>query len=153
MLSCAVLRHSAGHVITNYHVITDASEIQVTFQGGTEYSAKVVGFDTDKDIAVLKVCCRLLWICVLWPCVPAAPTSSWQLLIAFLKRCLVHQQDGNNYSPTFPPTCTSFSLALMLQLIETAIKVSSTPPPPAQQNAYVTTHNLLACLSHCPCCS
>jgi S1-C subfamily serine protease len=45
-----------GHVITNYHVITDASEIQVTFQGGTEYSAKVVGFDQDKDIAVLQVC-------------------------------------------------------------------------------------------------
>lgn len=43
-------------MITNYHVITDASEIQVTFQGGTEYSAKVVGFDQDKDIAVLKVC-------------------------------------------------------------------------------------------------
>lgn len=53
---CCGLRHPAGHVITNYHVITDASEIQVTFQGGTEYSAKVVGFDTDKDIAVLKVC-------------------------------------------------------------------------------------------------
>jgi S1-C subfamily serine protease len=46
---------SAGHVITNYHVITDASDIQVTFMGGTEYSAKVVGFDQDKDIAVLQV--------------------------------------------------------------------------------------------------
>lgn len=45
----------AGHVITNYHVITDASDIQVTFMGGTEYSAKVVGFDQDKDIAVLQV--------------------------------------------------------------------------------------------------
>ncbi len=42
-------------MITNYHVITDASEIQVTFMGGTEYSAKVVGFDQDKDIAVLQV--------------------------------------------------------------------------------------------------
>jgi S1-C subfamily serine protease len=50
---------SAGHVITNYHVITDASDIQVTFMGGAEYSAKVIGLDQDKDIAVLKV--RLFW--------------------------------------------------------------------------------------------
>lgn len=44
-----------GHVITNYHVINDASDIQVTFMGGTEYGAKVVGFDQDKDIAVLQL--------------------------------------------------------------------------------------------------
>jgi hypothetical protein len=45
----------AGHVVTNYHVINDANDIQVTFMGGSEYSAKVVGADTDKDIAVLQV--------------------------------------------------------------------------------------------------
>jgi S1-C subfamily serine protease len=42
-------------VITNYHVITDASDIQVTFMGGAEYSAKVIGVDQDKDVAVLQV--------------------------------------------------------------------------------------------------
>jgi S1-C subfamily serine protease len=55
---------AAGHVITNYHVITDASDIQVTFMGGAEYSAKVIGVDQDKDVAVLKVgaqhACRVL---------------------------------------------------------------------------------------------
>lgn len=45
----------AGHVITNYHVITDASDIQVTFMGGAEYSAKVIGVDQDKDVAVLQI--------------------------------------------------------------------------------------------------
>eukprot|EP00882_Tetradesmus_deserticola_P019225 GHRQ01020679.1.p1 GENE.GHRQ01020679.1~~GHRQ01020679.1.p1 ORF type:complete len:264 (+),score=78.75 GHRQ01020679.1:899-1690(+) len=45
----------AGHVITNYHVITDASDIQVTLMGGAEYSAKVIGVDQDKDVAVLQV--------------------------------------------------------------------------------------------------
>lgn len=44
-----------GHIITNYHVITDASDIQVTFMGGAEYSAKVIGVDQDKDVAVLKL--------------------------------------------------------------------------------------------------
>eukprot|EP00878_Enallax_costatus_P007128 GHUV01007471.1.p1 GENE.GHUV01007471.1~~GHUV01007471.1.p1 ORF type:complete len:461 (+),score=99.62 GHUV01007471.1:690-2072(+) len=44
-----------GHIITNYHVITDASDIQVTFMGGAEYSAKVIGVDQDKDVAVLEL--------------------------------------------------------------------------------------------------
>lgn len=46
---------TAGHVVTNYHVVMDASDIKVTFAGGEEYSAKVVGVDQDKDIAVLQV--------------------------------------------------------------------------------------------------
>lgn len=44
-----------GHVVTNYHVITDASDIQVTLSGGKEYKASVIGVDMDKDIAVLKI--------------------------------------------------------------------------------------------------
>ena len=56
MLLCCTV----GHIITNYHVITDASDIQVTFMGGAEYSAKVIGVDQDKDVAVLEVRCVLL---------------------------------------------------------------------------------------------
>lgn len=44
-----------GHVVTNYHVIQDASDIQVTALGGDEYSARVIGVDRDKDIAVLQI--------------------------------------------------------------------------------------------------
>jgi len=46
---------SSGHVVTNYHVINGASEVRVTFANQEVYPAKVVGFDEDKDIAVLKV--------------------------------------------------------------------------------------------------
>ncbi|KAG2446636.1 hypothetical protein HYH02_008209 [Chlamydomonas schloesseri] len=46
---------STGHVVTNYHVIQDASDIKVTLSGGEEFSAKVVGVDQDKDIAVLQI--------------------------------------------------------------------------------------------------
>lgn len=53
--SCPCCLNTTGHVITNYHVITDASDIQVTFMGGAEYSAKVIGVDQDKDVAVLEV--------------------------------------------------------------------------------------------------
>eukprot|EP00884_Botryococcus_braunii_P016762 jgi/Botrbrau1/376/Bobra.110_2s0031.2 len=44
-----------GHIITNYHVIKGANDLQVTLTEGEEYKASVIGFDQDKDIAVLKI--------------------------------------------------------------------------------------------------
>ena len=45
-----------GHVLTNYHVVEEASRITVTVNGeDKEYAAVVVGFDADQDIAVLQV--------------------------------------------------------------------------------------------------
>ncbi|GIL57838.1 hypothetical protein Vafri_13072 [Volvox africanus] len=46
---------TAGHVVTNYHVIQDASDIKVTLANGEELSATLVGVDQDKDIAVLQI--------------------------------------------------------------------------------------------------
>ncbi len=46
---------SAGIVITNNHVIADATEITVIFTDGTRLKAEVVGKDAKVDIAVLKV--------------------------------------------------------------------------------------------------
>lgn len=44
-----------GHVLTNYHVIEDAREIQVTLFDGETYDAGLVGQDPLNDIAVLRV--------------------------------------------------------------------------------------------------
>ncbi|KAK2980763.1 hypothetical protein RJ640_024330 [Escallonia rubra] len=44
-----------GHVVTNYHVIRGASDLRVTFSDQSTYDAKVVGFDQDKDVAVLRI--------------------------------------------------------------------------------------------------
>jgi len=44
-----------GHIITNYHVIHEASEIQVSMRDGTTYEARVVGADPDHDLAVLRI--------------------------------------------------------------------------------------------------
>ena len=45
-----------GHVLTNYHVIEDASRITVTIANDdNEYQAEVAGYDADKDIAILLV--------------------------------------------------------------------------------------------------
>ncbi|XVE83962.1 hypothetical protein DITRI_Ditri16bG0131000 [Diplodiscus trichospermus] len=44
-----------GHIVTNYHVIRGASDVRVTLADQSTYDAKVVGFDQDKDVAVLLV--------------------------------------------------------------------------------------------------
>jgi S1-C subfamily serine protease len=44
-----------GHILTNYHVVEDANEIQVTLFDGKNYSATLVGKDPQNDIAVLRI--------------------------------------------------------------------------------------------------
>ena len=44
-----------GHILTNYHVIEGAEDIQVIFGGDGSYPAVVVGADPRNDIAVLRV--------------------------------------------------------------------------------------------------
>ncbi len=44
-----------GHIVTNYHVVEDATTIEVHFQSGVKVYGEVIGVDIDSDIAVLKV--------------------------------------------------------------------------------------------------
>ena len=44
-----------GYIVTNYHVISNSTNVEVTLDDGTSYDAQVVGGDEDYDIAVLKV--------------------------------------------------------------------------------------------------
>lgn len=44
-----------GHIVTNNHVIGDATEIEVRFSDKSKLMAHVVGKDPDTDLAVLKV--------------------------------------------------------------------------------------------------
>lgn len=44
-----------GYVVTNNHVVEDASAVTVTLNDGTEYPAKVVGSDASNDVALLKI--------------------------------------------------------------------------------------------------
>ena len=44
-----------GYVVTNYHVISGASSVQVTLYNGDTYDAAVIGGDSDYDVAVLKI--------------------------------------------------------------------------------------------------
>ncbi|MCG3779223.1 MAG: trypsin-like peptidase domain-containing protein [Candidatus Nitrosopumilus limneticus] len=44
-----------GHIITNAHVIDDATKIIITFLDGRSYNAEIIGMDKYTDIGVIKV--------------------------------------------------------------------------------------------------
>lgn len=53
---CGVIVNAAkGYILTNSHVIENATEIRATVAAGVTYRAKVVGSDPDTDIAVIKI--------------------------------------------------------------------------------------------------
>jgi S1-C subfamily serine protease len=45
----------AQHVVTNFHVVTGASQVKATLSNQQTYSAKVVGTDPNNDLAVLRL--------------------------------------------------------------------------------------------------
>ena len=50
-----VIVSSEGYIVTNNHVIEDASEIEVILNDNSKYTAKLIGTDPSTDIAVLKI--------------------------------------------------------------------------------------------------
>jgi S1-C subfamily serine protease len=44
-----------GYIVTNNHVIKDASEIEITLNNKKSYKAKLIGTDSKMDIALLKL--------------------------------------------------------------------------------------------------
>lgn len=54
-LGSGVIVSKDGYIVTNAHVIEKADEIIVAFNDGQKQKAKIVGSDTDSDLAVIKV--------------------------------------------------------------------------------------------------
>jgi S1-C subfamily serine protease len=54
-LSSGFVYDNSGHIVTNYHVIANASIVDVTFIDGNRYTANVSGIDPSNDLAVLKI--------------------------------------------------------------------------------------------------
>jgi len=50
-----VIVSSDGYILTNYHVIEKASEIEITTNDNKSYIAELIGSDINSDIAVLKI--------------------------------------------------------------------------------------------------
>jgi serine protease Do len=55
-LGSGVIVSNNGYIVTNNHVIENADEITVTIGNDTtEYNAKLIGRDSDSDLAVIKI--------------------------------------------------------------------------------------------------
>jgi S1-C subfamily serine protease len=44
-----------GHILTNYHVIADARQVEVTLHNRKKYKATVVGTDPSHDLAIIQI--------------------------------------------------------------------------------------------------
>jgi len=54
-LGSGVIMNEAGYILTNHHVIAEADEIRVSLHDGREVEAKLIGSDSEVDLAVLKI--------------------------------------------------------------------------------------------------
>ena len=54
-LGSGVIVSPEGYLLTNHHVVEDATEIEVQLADGRQTSARIVGSDAETDIAVLKI--------------------------------------------------------------------------------------------------
>lgn len=53
--SGVIIDAESGYVVTNNHVIDDATEITVTLKDGRQFNAEVLGRDEESDIALLQL--------------------------------------------------------------------------------------------------
>jgi serine protease Do len=50
-----VVMDARGDIVTNRHVVNNATTVNVTFSDGREFSAKTVGTDAETDVAVIRL--------------------------------------------------------------------------------------------------
>jgi Do/DeqQ family serine protease len=54
-LGSGVIVSPEGYILTNYHVVEEADEIEVSLIDGRKAKAQIIGVDPDSDLAVLKI--------------------------------------------------------------------------------------------------
>jgi len=72
---------SSGIVVTNFHVVADADEINVILDDNTSYAAEVVGRDQKTDLAVLRVKADVDLPSVPWGDSEASRVGDWIVAI------------------------------------------------------------------------
>jgi serine protease Do len=69
----------AGFIVTNNHVVGNATRVVVSLQDGTELPARVVGTDDLTDLALLRVEPRIPLVAVPWGSSAATRVGQWVL--------------------------------------------------------------------------
>lgn len=54
-IGTGMIINDKGYILTNYHVVLGATQIQVSLSNASQYPAKVVGTDPKTDLALIKV--------------------------------------------------------------------------------------------------
>lgn len=54
-MGSGIIINEEGYVLTNYHVIQGAQTVKVIFNNGKEVAAKVMNYDADTDVAIIKI--------------------------------------------------------------------------------------------------
>ncbi|MCK4284358.1 MAG: trypsin-like peptidase domain-containing protein, partial [Candidatus Brocadiae bacterium] len=55
VLGSGVILDAEGHILTNNHVVADATELQVKLADGRTFDAELAGSDTKTELAVIKI--------------------------------------------------------------------------------------------------
>jgi len=71
----------SGYVVTNEHVVDEASEIHVTLSDGKDFPAKLIGVDKKTDLALLKVDAGQPLPAVAWGNSDVARVGDWVLAV------------------------------------------------------------------------
>lgn len=77
-----VLVTNDGYIVTNYHVIENADEINVTLNSKKSYKAELIGTDPSSDLAVLKISANSLPYLV-WGNSDDVKLGQWVLAIGY----------------------------------------------------------------------
>ncbi|MDP3638992.1 MAG: trypsin-like peptidase domain-containing protein, partial [Azonexus sp.] len=54
-LGSGVIVSPNGYILTNFHVVDAADDIQVSLNDGTTHKARVIGSDPESDLAILQI--------------------------------------------------------------------------------------------------
>src|SRR6185312_5514347 len=71
----------SGYVVTNNHVVQNASKMTVIFQDGSKHPAKLVGRDAKTDLALLKIDTKKPLPYVSWGDSNASQVGDWVLAV------------------------------------------------------------------------
>ena len=74
---------TTAFVATAHHVIEDDSAIDVTLRNSRTYKAILLGYDSDKDVAVMSICCSPEFKLLIWDSCPSVELEDQVMAVGY----------------------------------------------------------------------